>query len=505
MTMKLINGEALEELKKMESNTIDTVLTDPPYGLSKHSEKIIRETMSKWLSGEEDYIPNGSGFMGKGWDSFVPPPALWKEVLRVMKPGGTALVFAGTRTQDLMTMSMRLAGFEIKDVVMWLYGSGFPKAQDIGKMIDKRKDWKNIEKIQEIIKEARMKTGKTLKRIGEECGEKYWNRGGYMFFETGMTLPTKEQWLKLKKCLNLPDDYDGVFEEAEREIVGKRKAGLGTGKTFAILQSEGENKNAPSEIPVTTPATPEAKLWDGYKTHSLKPAYEPIILAIKPNDGTYAQNALKWGVAGLNIDAGRIPHKNKEDYEESVQKNRHGDIRVPIKGIYHGDYRPPENYNGSKGRYPANIIMDGEAAKMLDEQSGIVSQGHWAKTKVSGFGKFGGGKTEYSGVGEKDMSKRGASRFFYVAKASRKERGNGNNHPTVKPIKLIEYLVGLTSTPSNEQIYLDPFMGSGTTGIAVKKAGKHFIGIEMDSHYFEIAQRRIGEIKNVKKIEEWFE
>ena len=435
--MKLINGEALEELKKMESNTIDTVITDPPYGLSKHSEKIIRETMNKWLSGEEDYIPNGSGFMGKGWDSFVPPPALWKEVLRVMKPGGTALVFAGTRTQDLMTMSMRLAGFEIKDVVMWLYGSGFPKGQDIGKMIDKVQ------------------------------------RG----HPRGTSDPESPNHGKYKT---------GVSEENLRG----QGFGAGPGK---YMKEKGIG-------------TPEKKdsVWDGYKTHSLKPAYEPIILAIKPNDGTYAQNALEWGVAGLNIDAGRIPTNELKQRVRGSGIHKVGNEKQSgwNKDDYNGDYIPSE-----KGRYPANILLDEESAKMLDEQSGVSkTRGHYPSfvDKTNPELKYG----KYKSYSQKEVylnDSGGASRFFYVAKASRKERGEGNNHPTVKPIKLIEYLVGLTSTPSNEQIYLDPFMGSGTTGIAVKKAGKHFIGIEMDSHYFEIAQRRIGEIKNVMKIEEWFE
>jgi DNA modification methylase len=119
---KIICGDCIEEMKKFPDDCIDTIITDPPYGLSNHSEKIIRKTMSEWLNGNEEFIPDGKGFMSKDWDAFVPPPALWKEVFRVMKPGATALVFAGSRTQDLMAMSLRLAGFEIKDTLMWLYG-----------------------------------------------------------------------------------------------------------------------------------------------------------------------------------------------------------------------------------------------------------------------------------------------------------------------------------------------------------------------------------------------
>ena len=131
-------ADSMDILREIQENVFDAVITDPPYGLSDHTEKTIREVLSKWLSGEEDYIPKKKGFMGKSWDAFVPPPALWNEVYRVMKPGATILAFAGTRTYDLMTISLRLAGFEIKDTLMWLRGGSFPKAQDLSKMIDKK-------------------------------------------------------------------------------------------------------------------------------------------------------------------------------------------------------------------------------------------------------------------------------------------------------------------------------------------------------------------------------
>ena len=363
-------GDSLKILKTFPDNSIDTVITDPPYGLSNHSEKVIRNVLSHWLNGEDDYIPKAKGFMGKSWDAFVPPPRLWKEVFRVMKPGATALVFAGARTQDLMSMSLRLAGFEIKDTLMWLYGSGFPKATDISKQLDK-------------MFGAKRKIGANYKK-------------------------------------NNAVEYVDRKEEVGYE---------------------------------TIPATPEAKLWDGYKSHNLKPAYEPIILAIKPNEESYVQNALKWGVAGLNIDGGRIK---------------------------------------TSGRFPANILLDEEAAKMLDKQSSVKGNG--------------------------------ASRFFYVAKASKRERNMGldgfrqttindgrkksidnpyqrgktprlNGHPTVKPLKLMEYLVKLTKMPNDNQIYLDPFLGSGTTAMACKKLNRNWVGIELDTEYVKIAKARIKAIQ----------
>src|SRR5699024_8073473 len=132
---KIINGDCLNVLKTMEDNSVDSVVTDPPYGLSKEPD--INEVLSKWLAGEE-YDHGHGGFMGKSWDSFVPHPDIWVEVYRVLKPGGHALIFAGTRTQDLMTISLRLAGFEVRDVIEWLYFSGFPKSHNVSKAFDRR-------------------------------------------------------------------------------------------------------------------------------------------------------------------------------------------------------------------------------------------------------------------------------------------------------------------------------------------------------------------------------
>jgi len=131
----VILGDCLDVLRELPDNSIDSVVTDPPYGLSKEPD--IEEVLTKWMAGE-DYEHRGGGFMGKTWDSFVPGPSIWREVYRVLKPGGHALVFAGTRTQDLMTISLRLAGFEIRDVIEWLYFNGFPKSLDVGKAFDKR-------------------------------------------------------------------------------------------------------------------------------------------------------------------------------------------------------------------------------------------------------------------------------------------------------------------------------------------------------------------------------
>jgi len=407
--MKLVHGDSLDVLKEMEANTVDTIVTDPPYGLS---------------------------FMDKKWDYDVPSIELWTECLRVLKPGGTMLCFAGSRTQHRMAVNVEDAGFDIKDTIMWLYGSGFPKATDISKQLDK------------VVG----KQGKGFKTAGD----------------------------------------DG------------RKAGFEQDKSF---RSDYGYK--------WEPTGEEAKLWNGWKSHGLKPAYEPILVAVKPNEGTYAANALKHGVSGLNIDGGRVG----TDKIEQGRKGRTSDMAngTTLNKFGGQDYEKPN----ATGRFPANIILDEEAGEMLDEQSGVLKSGGGKKGNVKdGTGMFGSGKAFTTEDVQPD--KGGASRFFYCAKASKAERNAGcegleekqyshdgrdkeienayqrnnsvssNNHPTVKPLKLMEYLCTLTKTPTGG-VVLDPFMGSGTTGLACKNTGRDFIGIEREAEYIEITRARLGD------------
>jgi site-specific DNA-methyltransferase (adenine-specific) len=381
--MNLIHGDSTKELWKLKD--IDTIITDPPYGLS---------------------------FMGKKWDYDVPSVDFWKVALVACKPGATALVFAGSRTYHRMACNMEDAGWILKDTIMWLYGSGFPKATDISKQLDKGHERKVV---------SREKT------------------------------PYKVDG-KAKDGISLVGSVRGDFCKQQDE------------DGYRIKE-------------ITEPATPEAKLWNGWKSHGLKPAYEPIIVAMKPNDGTYANNALKHGVSGLNIDGGRIEGDMGKDRAEGKPR---------INTDKYGKANPVLNPQSPLGRFPANIILDEEAGEMLDEQSGVLSAGHAPKkSKANPFG--GNNETPRTEIKYK---KGGASRFFYCAKASKKERGQANSHPTVKPLALMEYLVKLTATPTGG-VVLDPFMGSGTTGLACKNQGRDFIGIEMDEEYYRIAKARI--------------
>jgi site-specific DNA-methyltransferase (adenine-specific) len=385
--------------------------------------------------------------MNKKWDHDVPSVEFWKEVYRVLKPGGYVLSFGGTRTYHRMVVNIEDAGFEIRDQIMWLYGSGFPKSHNVGLSIDKLKGHEN----------------------------------------RGRAIPTAS--------------------------------------TYQASDIEEKNKLTSNKVDKYETKTEEAKEYEGWGT-ALKPANEPICVARKPlSEKTVAANVLKWGTGGMNIDACRVG-------TETIS------IHNAPKGTFAGGEpdrgSDTNSYRESEGRWPANIILDEEAGKVLDKQSGPTSQGHWAKTKTTGFGEFGGGKSEYKGVGPKDKnkSKGGASRFFYCPKVSKKERNEGcedleekkkefetttrtnketadkfgcerkgtakNTHPTVKPIDLMAYLCRLVTGPQG--LVLDPFMGSGSTGRAAIQEGFRFAGMEMDKDYFEIAEKRI-EYSYKKKYE----
>lgn len=359
--------------------------------------------------------------MGKSWDNtgIAYNVELWKESLRVLKHGGHLLAFGGTRTYHRMACAIEDAGFEIRDQMQWIYGSGFPKSMDISKQIDKK--------------------------LG-----------------------------------------------AEREVVGKRihptLKNVPSVKSNAYHVETLESNENMESWDITAPSTDLAKQWEGWGT-ALKPANEPICVARKPiSEKTIAENVIKWGVGGINIDDCRI---GTEELTYSSKGIRSG------SGNYIGDsYKPNNDKTTVQGRFPANIIFDEVAAKMLDKQSGVSksSKGENRTADIKNQTRLNNSKEvqvncEYNDIG-------GASRFFYCAKASKKERNDGmensnidNIHPTVKPISLMEYLVKLVTPPKGT--CLDMFMGSGTTGIACKNLDINFIGIEKEETYYNIADNRI--------------
>ena len=458
--MKIINADCIEAMKAMPENSVDSIVTDPPYGLE---------------------------FMGKEWDKGVPGMQFWAEMLKVLKPGGHLLSFGGSRTYHRMASAIEDAGFEIRDQIMWIYGSGFPKSLNIGKQVDKINGKKTEEFIAlgKYLKESRGETPQN--QISKFFPSKTGRLTGCVSnWELGMNVPTKEQWIILKRELKLDDKFDYIIERegAEREIIKSKRHGGGSSDIFP------ERNNKYDSIGKSE--------WEGWGT-ALKPAHEPIVVARKPlSERTVALNVLKWGTAGLNIDASRI-------VTEEIKDKKHQGTGMG----YHGGKGAMRHFGSgtshSQGRFPANIILDEAAGQMLDAQSGIIKKGGFqrgsklttsGKTDTRAYGVFKGGITAEPRT---ELDNYGASRFFYCAKASKSERGASNNHPTVKPIKLMEYLIRLI-TPRGGTV-LDPFTGSGTTLIAAKRLNFKYIGIEKEEEYVKIAEARLKAVVVQMRLE----
>jgi DNA modification methylase len=436
MSFILYNENCLDVLKRLEDNSVDSIVTDPPYGLS---------------------------FMGKKWDYDVPSQEIWAECLRVLKPGGHLLAFAGTRTQHRMAVRIEDAGFEIRDMIAWVYGSGFPKSLDVSKAIDKQ--------------------------AGAER------------------------------------QSEGVSENARPN--SERGNGLAHGEYGKVWD-------------ITAPATEAAQQWQGWGT-ALKPALEPITVARKPLIGTVADNVLAHGTGGLNIDGCRVATDDKLSggHASGGQQMTGGWERPWMKdpdAVAANAERSRQSVAKAEelGRWPANLIHDGS-----DEVVGLFPTNAGAAAPVrKGFdGASQGIYGDYASKGDDGATfygdKGSAARFFYAAKASKKDRDEGlegfeakatafgnqaqaelkrgnldhddgksgmnkvkmrqNSHPTVKPTDLMRYLCRLVTPPGGA--VLDPFMGSGSTGKAAMLEGFQFIGCEMSPEYFEIAKARIEAVK----------
>jgi site-specific DNA-methyltransferase (adenine-specific) len=405
--IELLLGDCRERLKDLPDCSVDSIVTDPPYEL---------------------------GFMGKSWDStgVAYDVAVWAECLRVLKHGGHLLAFGGSRTYHRLAVAIEDAGFQIRDQIMWVYGSGFPKSLNISKAIDKAAGAE-----QEIVQELKF--------------------GG---------------------------------RDGESVTSGASNGGTQGGYNFKDNRS------------ITAPATADAEVWDGWGT-ALKPAHEPIVLARKPLDGTVANNVLVHGVGGINIDGCRVegesvPINKLEEWSGFGQK---------IEPKY-------KQQINTQGRFPANFIHDGS-----DEVLELFPDTKSSQNKQSDNRQNQNHSMFIDGIRtpENSYSDSGsAARFFYCAKASKKDRNEGlggfadvvaggmqgrsdgslgsitmnkNHHPTVKPTDLMRYLCRLI-TPPNGTV-LDPFTGSGSTGKAAVLEGFSFIGVEQSEEYIKIAQARI--------------
>jgi site-specific DNA-methyltransferase (adenine-specific) len=416
---RVMVGSCLDRMRELPDASVDAVVTDPPYEL---------------------------GFMGKSWDSsgIAFNTDVWLECLRVLKPGGHLLAFGGSRTWHRIAVAVEDAGFQIRDSVAWLYGSGFPKSLDVSKAIDKAAG-------------------------------------------------------------------------AEREVVGSKK--WSNSKNHFV---PGENHAASVNLDETAPATFEAQKWQGWGT-ALKPAFEPVIVARKPLVGTVAANVLEYGTGALNIDGTRI---GASDAPEG--RSRHGG-GVVGNGT---SFEMPDSVSSMPaGRWPSNVVLDEFTAGLVDKQApsagggfGICGKGGSTYANGQGFANTLSETGQTVGYGDSG----GASRFFYVAKASKRDRnegldelddksrptmGNGigdqpnqqiannkNLHPTVKPTDLMRQLVRLVTPPGGA--VLDPFTGSGSTGKAAILEGFDFIGCELTEEYLPIIEGRLNHAVATVKAEQ---
>ena len=382
---KILLGDCLIKMREMENNSVDSIVTDPPYGIS---------------------------FMGKKWDYDVPSVEIWKECLRVLKPGGHLLSVCGTRTYHRMAVNIEDAGFEIRDVISWIYGSGFPKSLNIGKAIDKLE-------------------GNEREVVG----------------------------------------YDEI---ARAKTKAERSRGVSNHHNFNEAHDKGRGGFVnPDEVGKITKGNSP---WEGWGT-ALKPACEFWALCRKPlSEKTVAKNVLKHGTGGINVDGCRVG-------TEEIQIRRHkgynsNSLVESTKGKWTGKTEKVQ------GRFPSNLIHDGseESTEGLGD-----STRYFYCAKASKKDRNEG----LEGMKEKSSKKMEGGKFEF-ASTTATDRIAKNNHPTVKPTPLMQYLVRLVTPPHGT--VLDTFMGSGGTGKACMLEGFKFIGIELDKDYCEIAKKRIESV-----------
>ena len=432
---KVLQGDCLEVLKDIPDNSIDSLVTDPPYGLSQHKPEEVVNCLMAWCKGEV-YQPKGTGFMSKSWDSWTPGPEVWREVYRVLKPGAHALIFAGTRSVDLMGMSVRLAGFELRDMIVWSHGQGFPKNLDVSKAIDKAGNKNEVfDEVRNWLRTKVKAAGLTYKQIDSALGNPNSHLASHYLDNSQPMIPTPERWAIIKVLLGVDEDIDRPprIIEYEREIIGYQ----------AVQKGVAFSSDGLSEVPITIPATPESKQWDGWGT-ALKPAIEPILLCRKPLDGTVANNVLTHGVGGINIEACRIGTGEDRASGGGVGLERSKE-NVYELGIGTRLERP------TGGRYPANLVLSCGAncdganhspdcpVTVIGDQSGVtVSSGgtgtaskNW---KSSGY-TISGSCQATGGLGDKGTAARyfkqlpfdseTTTSIYYQAKASKSDRNKG--------------------------------------------------------------------------------
>ena len=430
---ELHHADCRDAMRAMAAESVDAVVTDPPYGLA---------------------------FMGREWDHGVPGVEFWREALRVAKPGAHLVAFGGTRTFHRLACAIEDAGWEVRDCLSWLYGSGFPKSLDVSKAIDKGSAETRDRSLR--FTSWMRSTGITVDQINAATKSSMGSH--YLTDKSQPAIATADMFDLLRPHLpEVPEEIERLVAERtgiewtaykQRAVVGHAKVPIGHGFAGEVYQGTGNTGS--KNIPLTAPATDAARAWQGWGT-ALKPAWEPVILARKPLDGTVAANVLAHGTGAINVDACRIGWRNEADVAAAAAAIRYETARArktvvqsPAIGKESRDGTEHYDPHAVTGRWPANVALDEEAAAMLGEPS----------------------------------------RFFYCAKASRSERGEANTHPTLKPLALMRWLVRLVCPPGG--LVLDPFNGSGSTGVAALAEGMRYVGCEREAEYVEITRRRLA-------------
>jgi len=429
MQYQILQGDNRDTLRTLADNSIDAIVTDPPYGID---------------------------FLGKAWDANTGALETYKECLRVLKPGGHILAFSAARTYHHLAVTLEQAGFEIRDQIMWIYSSGFPKSQDVGRSIQRSLG----------VKETKKSTGPKSSTPRKN--------------NFSNTLAEAQGLDRI-----ISDDYDAVD--------------------------------------IVVPTDPEALKWSGWGT-ALKPAHEPICLARKPMKLSTAKNCQAHGVGALNINATRVPYENQKDIDTYLNNKR-----GPMERSNEEDGENIRMFNGEtgfkaikrevtveqdlpeQGRFPSNVLGEipdyqkyfycpkvsrAERHVGFEEQSAPVLT-HWQMAEAMGGSCIdhegnptrSGNKAMIPGVG--DIYTHGLTKVYedWCKKNNVSQPNVGNNHPTVKPVELMKYLIKLITPPGGT--VLDPFNGSGSTGCAAVELGYTYIGCELDDKYVAIAKKRI--------------
>lgn len=477
-------GDCIEVLRQLEDTSIDSIITDPPYSLSikkRFSKTSLSDDNKTGKNARDRSTPHArlsKGFMGKEWDNEIAfNVEVWQQCLRVAKPGCILMAMGGSRTSHRLACAIEDAGWEIRDEIKYFY--------------DNTIQFKTF-----------------IDSLSEE------QLGVYL----ELHYPSSELAWVYGQGMGLGQNISKKIDEVkgkEREVIGGRNPHLDGGKRKSYTAATGIDYGQYNKIdmvdgmiPVTAPATELAKLFDG-RYSRLKPAHENIIVAMKPLDGPYYQNAERWGIAGYNIDENRVGVEQTITTIKDLSQ-AHGN-QFGKSGITYPKIGKKVN---PPGRYPANIIHDGsdEVNKEFDKAG--VSSGPWGKSKSKSTSQ---NSTSYVIGKEREIDnslyqdvgtparyfqqcpqdeQNEQARFLYTPKSSEKDKGKGSTHPTVKPLALIKYLCRLTKTPTGG-VVLDPFVGSGTTLIAAREEGREAIGIEKEKEYCDIAVNRLQGRPNV--------